>query len=97
MVSTNKIYPIVDVNFTIYFLAKCFVYLNSDIIKNDEIKEKKLKVKSLNALISCLSDDIYSLYTTKKELYASKTCGFPLYDETKKYFESYVIQNYFYF
>ena len=96
LVSTNKIYSIVDVNFTIYFLAKCFVYLNSDIIKNDEIKEKKLKVKSLNALISCLSDDIYSLYTTKKELYASKTCGFPLYDETKKYFESYVIQNYFY-
>ena len=91
LVEENKMYQIDDINFTIYFLAKCYVYLNTNFIKE---KENEIKAQTLNMLIACLSDDLYILYTRNKNFYGTKNCDFPLYDETKKYFESYIIQNY---
>ena len=93
LVDTIKIYQIEDINFLIYFLAKGFVYLRSKFLKE---KENQIKVKTLNLFIPCLADDLYSLFTRDKKFYGTKSCGFPLYDETKKYFESYIVQNYNY-
>ena len=98
----NKIYKIEETNFTIYFLGKCFVYLRSNLIKEKGEKKDKgnqLKVNqkesALNDLIHILEEDIYNLYTNYRNFFETKTCGFPLYDATKKYFESTVLQNYF--
>ena len=91
LVDENKIYQIEDVNFSIFFLAKGFLYLRSSYMKE---KENANKVKMLSFLVLCLADDVYSLYTRNKLFYSTKTTGFPLYDETKKYFESYIVQNY---
>ena len=91
LVEENNMYQINDVNFMLYFIAKSFVYLRTNFIK-DKINE--IKANSLNILIPCLSDDLYNLYTKNKIYYVSKNSGFPLYNETKKYFESYIIQNY---
>ena len=90
LVEENKIYQIDEANFIIYFLAKGFVYLREFSNKD---KEKNIKYKTLDMFISCLADDLYSLYTRNKIFYVTKNCGFLLYDETKKYFESYLIQN----
>ena len=90
LVEENKIYQIDDANFVIYFLAKGFVYLKENFNKD---KEKNIKYKTLDMFISCLADDLYSLYTRNRIFYITKNCGFLLYDETKKYFETYVIQN----
>ena len=90
LVEENKIYQIDDANFVIYFLAKGFVYLRENFNKD---KEKNIKYKTLDMFISCLADDLYSLYTRNRIFYITKNCGFLLYDETKKYFETYVIQN----
>ena len=45
-------------------------------------------------MIPCIVDDLYSLYTKNKKFYSTRRCGFPIYDETKKYFESYLIPSY---
>ena len=90
LVEENKIYQIDEANFIIYFLAKGFLYLRENFSKD---KEKNIKYKTLDMFISCLADDLYSLYTRNKIFYVTKNCRFLLYDETKKYFESYLIQN----
>ena len=98
-----KLFPIKEANYTMYFLAKSFVYLKSNfikdiekqlkIIKRDRNKEK-IKEKVLRKIINDLSINLYCLYTKNNIFYETKNCGFPLYDETKRYFESYIIQNY---
>ena len=98
-VQDNKIYQIARTNYSMYFLAKCFVYLRSDMIKEEAKKENQLKEKekesALIELIHYLSDDLFSLYTEYKLFYEMMPCGFLLYDETKKYFELNILQNYF--
>ena len=90
LVEENKIYQFDEANFIIYFLAKGILYLRENLSKD---KEKNIKYKTLDMFISCLADDLYSLYTRNKIFYVTKNCRFLLYDETKKYFESYLIQN----
>ena len=91
LVEENINYQIEDVNFTIYFLDKSFVYLRSNFLK-----ESPNHIKALNLLIPCLVDDLYSLFTKNKNFYSTKRCRFPIYDETKKFFELYTVQNYNY-
>ena len=91
LVEENINYQIEDVNFTIYFLVKSFVYLRSNFFK-----ENQNHLKALNLLIPCLAEDLYSLFTKNKNFYSTKRCSFPIYDETKKFFELYTIQNYNY-
>ena len=100
LVQRNKLYKIIKTNYTIYYLAKCFVYLRSDMLKEEVNKIKLLKEKekdkesALNELINILNDDIFALYTEYRSFFELMPCGFPLYDETKKYFENNVLQNY---
>ena len=91
LVEVNKIYQIEEINFLIYFLAKGFVYLRSKFLKE---KENQIKVQTLKLFLPCLADDLFLLFTRDQKFYGTKSCGFPLYDETKKYFESYIVQNY---
>ena len=93
LVEENTNFQIEDVNFTTFFLAKCFVYLRASFLKE---KENQIKVKTLTLMIPCIIDDLYSLYTKNKKFYSTRRCGFPIYDETKKYFESYLIPSYNY-
>ena len=92
----NKLYQIARTNYTMYFLAKCFTYLRSDMMKEEMKKENQLKEKenALKELIHYLDDDLFSLYTEYKLYYEVMPCGFPLYDETKKFFELNILQNY---
>ena len=87
----KKVYPIEDVNFSIYFLAKSFIYFNSNIMKNDN---KKLKQFLMKNFLPLLSNNIFRLYTKRNNFYGNKRCHkFPLYSYTKKYFESFLVQN----
>ena len=93
-VQGNIIYKIEETNYTIYFLAKCFLYLKSDIInEKKEENENKEKKKALNELIDYLANDLFNLYTKFMQFYAIMDCGFPLYDTTKRYFELNVLSN----
>ena len=98
-----KLFPNKEANYTMYFLAKSFVYLKSNFIKDIEKQLKiiirdrskeKIKEMVLQKIINDLSINLYCLYTKNNMFYETKNCGFPLYDETKRYFESYIIQNY---
>ena len=101
-VQENELIKIQETNYTMYFLAKCYVYLRSNMLKDKENslknskteKENDKKEKVMNKFIEYLGNNLYSLYTRYNMFYVSKNCGFPLYDATKKYFESYIIQNY---
>ena len=87
----KKLYPIEDVNFSLYFLAKSFIYLNSNIMKNNKNKFKKILIRDFLPL---LSENIVRLFTQREYFYGKKTCqNFPLYNFTKIYFESYLVQN----
>ena len=103
LVEENELYRIEETNYTIYFLAKSFVYLKTNFIKEVEnqlrpkLKDKEkgeIKEKALKKLINCLSINLYKLYTRYNVFYETKNCEFPLYDETKRYFESNIIQNF---
>ena len=103
LVEENELFRIEETNYTIYFLAKCFVYLKTNFIKDLENilktkgKEKEkgqIKEKAIRKLIDCLSINLYKLYTRYNIFYETKNCEFPLYDETKRYFESNIIQNF---
>ena len=103
LVEENELFRIEETNYTIYFLAKCFVYLKTNFIKDleNELKTKgkekekgQIKERALRKLIDCLSINLYKLYTRYNIFYETKNCEFPLYDETKRYFESNIIQNF---
>ena len=103
LVEENELFRIEETNYTIYFLAKCFVYLKTNFIKDleNQLKTKgkekekgQIKERALRKLIDCLSINLYKLYTRYNIFYETKNCEFPLYDETKRYFESNIIQNF---
>ena len=84
----KNIYQINDVNFSIYFLAKTFIYL-----KKKEINEK-FKTLLLENFLPLLSKNIFRLYTKRSNFYGNKICHkFPLYSLTKKFIETYIIPN----
>ena len=85
----KKLYQINDINFSIYFLAKSFIYLNKKLVINDIFKEF-LSSKYL----PLLSKNIYRLYTKRSSFYGNKICiKFLLYALTKKFIETYIIPN----
>ena len=87
----KKLFPIKDVNFSIYFLAKSFIYSTSDIMKNSTTKFKNFL---MDKFLPFLSNNILLLYTKRNNFYGNKRCKkFPLYTYTKNYFESYMLQN----
>ena len=84
----KNLYQINDVNFSIYFLAKSFIYL-----KKKEINEKFKKLL-LENFLPLLSRNIFRLYTKRSNFYGNKICHtFPLYSQTKKFIETYLIPN----
>jgi hypothetical protein len=84
----KNLYQIEDANFSIYFLAKSFIYL-----KKNEINEKLKKIL-MNKFLRLLSKNIFRLYTKRSNFYGNKICQkFPLYSETKIFIETYIIPN----
>ena len=84
----KNIFQINDVNFSIYFLAKTFLYL-----KKKEVNEKFKKLL-LSNFLPLLSKNIFRLYTKRSSFYGNKICHrFPLYSLTKKFIETYIIPN----
>ena len=78
-----KLYPIEGFNFSIYFLSKSFLYLESQ--KTSKKLNKLLEEKFLPLLLN----NINRLYNKKKNYYEDKTCKkFPLYSKTKSFFEA---------
>ena len=88
LISNKKIYPIEDINFSVYFLAKSFIYLKKKEINglfNEYLMEKFLPL---------LSKNIVRLFKKKNIFYGNRICKkFTLYSITKKFFEAYIIPN----
>ena len=86
---SKKLYPIEDVNFSIYFIGKSLIYLKSDLLN----KNKKFSKLLTETFLPVLSRNIIRLLTQKDNFYGRKTCKFfPLYYFTKQYFEYNLIQ-----
>ena len=84
----KNLYKIEEANLSIYFLAKSFIYLKTKQI-NDEFN-KFLKQEYL----PLLSQNIYILYTKRNTFYRNKIITkFPLYSQTKKFIENFIIPN----
>ena len=84
----KNLYQIEDVNFSIYFLAKSYIYLKKKKL-NDKFKSF-LKEKFL----PLLSKNIFRLYTKRSNFYGNKMCQkFPLYSLTKIFIETFIIPN----
>ena len=82
----KKINAIEGINFTIYFLSKTFLYLNS--IRTNELKKTLLEI-----MLHKIAEDIFKLWTKQSLYYGHKICKrFLLYSETKSFFEAHVIQ-----
>ena len=83
----KKINHIEEVNFTIYFLSKTFLYLSSGI-------SKTLSDLLSNYFLPILAENIFRLWTKNNPFYGHKICKrFALYSETKSFFEAHVIQD----
>ena len=75
---------IIHINFSIYFLAKTFLYL--DIVSDD------LKNFFLNKFLIILSDNIYKLWTKRNSFYQHLICKhFPLYSYIKSFIEAHAV------
>ena len=84
----KKLYQIKKVNFSIYFLAKCFIYLNKKQLNN------KFKNFLNDIFLKLIIENIYRLFTKRSKFYGKKTCKeFPLYYLTKSFIESNIIQD----
>ena len=82
----KQIHKVEEVNLTIYFLAKTFIYAK-------ELASINLKALILSFL-KVLSGNLYTLYTRQNLFYRHKICNkFLLYKETKEFFESHAIQS----
>ena len=82
----KNLYKIEHVNFSIYFLAKSFVYYK----KGNLIKEACQFLKE--SFFSWISEDIYNLYTQKNRFYGNELCKtFPLYYFVKTFIEANII------
>ena len=87
MISWKKIQKINNVNFSIYFFAKCFLYITQDNFSQD------IKNFLFYKFIPFVQQNIYRLFTKRKFFYGTSHCKeFPLYYETKKYIEQFLIQ-----
>ena len=88
LVFGKKIYKIEGVNFSLFFLAKTFIYLK----EMENIFSKELK-DFLKDNLTILSVNLFDLWTKNNEFYGHKICSkFLLYKETKDFFESHIIQ-----
>ena len=75
----RKIYQIEGVNFSIYYFAKSFIFL-----------DKMKKSEKMKYFLLLLSQDIYRLYNKGNNFYSNKAgLGLLLYSKTKSFFESY--------
>ena len=82
----KSIKKIKGVNFSLYFLAKTFLYLKY-------LKKKDLSSFLYKNILSEISSNLYDLWTKKDSFYGHKICSkFLLYSETKAFFEQHVIQ-----
>ena len=87
----KNIFSIDDINFCMYFLAKTFIYFDSNLMKSGK---NEFRIFLTKKFLPLLSKNIFRLYTKRNNFYGNKRCPkFPLYNHTKKYFESYLIQN----
>ena len=77
-IQNRKLYPIEGINFSIYFLAKIFIYL-----ENKKFSNQLIKLLEEN-FMPLLLNNIYSLYCKRKNFYGKNICKkFPLYCKTK--------------
>ena len=82
----KNLYKIEHVNFSIYFLAKSFIYYKKGNLNSDFSNFLK------DSFFSCLSEDIYNLYTQKSRFYGNELCKtFPLYFCVKTFIETNII------
>ena len=87
MISGKNINKIFNVNFSIYFFAKCFLYCKK------ENFSKKVKNFLFNSFLPLIQDNIFRLWTKRKNFYGNRSCRkFLLYFETKTFFEEHLIQ-----
>ena len=84
----RKLYPIRNVCFSLYFLAKIYIYLETNNFQMQFVKLLREKFLPL------LSFNILRLYSKRKICYGSEICNkFPLYYKTKEFFETVIIQD----
>ena len=92
LILDRKVCPIERVNFSIYFLGKGFVYLKEK--KYININKGKIYNLLKENFLPLLTQNMFRLYTGASNFYGIKNCQkFPLYYETKKFFETFMIQN----
>jgi hypothetical protein len=83
----KKINPLEDVNLSLYILAKTFLYLFTQL-------SPELYNYLLEEILHVITENLYSLWTKKNHFYGQKICKkFPLYSETKSFFEAHVVRN----
>ena len=82
----KNLFKIEHVNLSIYFLAKSFIYYKKGNLNPD------LKKFLNDSFFSCLSQDIYHLYTKNSRFYGNELCKtFPLYFNVKTFIETNII------
>ena len=85
LVYGRNIKKIEGVNFSIYFLAKTFLYWK-------ELKREELKKMLNKNILPILSKYIYFIWLEYNAFYGRKLCSkFPLYEITKDFFENHAI------
>jgi hypothetical protein len=78
LIENRKLYPIEGFNFSIYFLAKSFIY-----IENKEYLKQFIKLIE-EKFLPCLLNNINRLFNKRKNFYGDKNCkNFILYYKTK--------------
>ena len=83
----NSINKIKGINFTLYFLAKSFLYLKSGI-------NKDLSTFLYKKILPEISKNLFDFWCKRESFYGHKLCKkFLLYYETKSFFEQHVIQH----
>ena len=82
-IQNRKLYPIEGINFSIYFLAKIFKYLENKELANELIKLLE------ESFLPLLLNNIRRLYFKRKNFYGKNSCKkFPIYYKTKSLFEA---------
>ena len=77
----KKINQINNINFTLYFIAKTFLYLQQEI-------SEKLSRMFLDFFLPILIENMYRLWTKQNSFYGYRTCKrFMLYTYAKEFFE----------
>ena len=88
LIQNRKLYSIEGYNFSMYFLVKSFIYLESKEYSKELVKLMEEK------FLPCLLNNIDILYNKRKNLYCDNICkNFQLYSKTKTFFEENQQQN----